>query len=146
MKRERLEKIVEEYRTQGYEIQLAAACLDLPLFLREYQPDLIAHKGNQSVAVVVKTRQALAHNSQVREMARRLNETDDWQFDLVVVEKGENGLALSQSLDEVEVHQNLDEAQSLLNSGHISAAMLLMVIDRSYSSAGWSTRRATNGA
>lgn len=122
---ERLEKIVEEYRAQGYEVIVQPHAIDLPLFLRGYQPDLVAHKGNQSVAVVVKTRQALAHNNQVREMARRLNETDDWQFDLVVVEKGENGLSLSQSLDAAEVHQNLDEAQSLLNSGHVSAAMLL---------------------
>ena len=57
---ERLLELVKKYRNQGYKVTLHPNTEDLPDFLREYSPALIAHRGDGSIVVEVKSRSSLS--------------------------------------------------------------------------------------
>ena len=49
IERERLIKLAEEYRDRGYEISIHPNPEDLPEFLRNYRPDMIARREDDAV-------------------------------------------------------------------------------------------------
>ena len=56
LERERLLKLAEEYRDHGYEISIHPNSEDLPDFLRNYRPDMIARREDDAVVIEVKSR------------------------------------------------------------------------------------------
>ncbi len=56
LERERLLKLAEEYRDRGYEISIHPNSEDLPDFLRNYRPDMIARREDDAVVIEVKSR------------------------------------------------------------------------------------------
>ncbi len=59
LERERLIKLAEEYRDKGYEILIHPNLEDLPDFLRNYRPDMIARREDEAVVIEVKSRSSL---------------------------------------------------------------------------------------
>ena len=122
---ERIEVIASEYRDQGYEVFLQPSSQILPEFLKEFQMDLLVRKDNKFTVVEVRTRQALSEDLRIREMARVLQQEDDWKFELVVIGSDQGEFSFQQSLQEEEVFESFDEALTLLDGGYVNAAMLL---------------------
>ncbi|MFP4337551.1 MAG: hypothetical protein ACLFQP_06435 [Halothece sp.] len=86
IEREELLKIAEEYRNQGYEVSIHPSVEDLPDFLKNYRPDLVARRGNEATVIEVKSRSSLDSSSMqyLRHLAQILEKNPGWQFKLVM--------------------------------------------------------------
>jgi uncharacterized protein YutE (UPF0331/DUF86 family) len=90
IERERLLKLAESYKNKGYKVILNPSSEDLPDFLNAYQPDMVVHRGNDSVAVEVKSRFSLAASSSyLRDLAEVIEQHPDWRLELVVANSEE---------------------------------------------------------
>jgi uncharacterized protein YutE (UPF0331/DUF86 family) len=86
IERERLLKLAEEYREQSYEVLFHPNLEDLPDFLKNYRPDLIARRGNEAVVIEVKSRSSLdsSSNQFLRNLAQLVEQHPGWRFELVM--------------------------------------------------------------
>jgi len=125
--RERLERIAEEYRAKGYDVLVEPSGPDLPPFLGNHRPDLIARRGDERLVIELRPSSSEAGHSQLRGLAERIERAPGWRFVLIATSPAEEllpgeRLAL---LSEPEVEEHLRQAQSLLESGQREAALLL---------------------
>ena len=117
------QKMAEEYRGQGYEVEHGA-----PLeFLPSFRADLLVHKGDETKVVAVKARQSLAADPKIAEVARLLESKPGWSFELLLVSEPERvdsteGIS---SFDGERIAKRLAEAEQSLNDGLSEAAFLL---------------------
>ena len=86
IERERLLKLAEEYRDQGYEISIHPNPEDLPDFLRNYRPDMIARSEDETVVIEVKSRSSLNSSSAqyLPNLAQVIEQHAGWRFELVM--------------------------------------------------------------
>jgi REase_AHJR-like len=123
----RLREVAEEYRGRGYEVLLEPKRKHLPRALARFHPDLVARKGDELVVVEVKSRSTLRQDPQLGELARAVRAHPGWRFELIIANPEHDGLVPegAQAWEERDVLERLDEARSLLNAGHLEAALLL---------------------
>lgn len=74
-------KTAEEYRSNGYEVQLEAL-LD---FFSNFQADLLVRKGDEVKVIEVKLRPSLAADPRISELAQLIESKPGWSFELVLV-------------------------------------------------------------
>ncbi|MBV7340194.1 hypothetical protein KFU94_70710 [Chloroflexi bacterium TSY] len=74
--RERLQTVVDEYQGRGYEVILQPGPDQLPEFLRDYQPTLIARQDEETIVIEVKSRRSLSQSPWIRDMAHLLQEKE----------------------------------------------------------------------
>lgn len=125
--RQRLERIADEYRAQGYDVLVEPSGRDVPSFLENHRPDLIARRGDERLVIEIKPSPAVAGGDRVRDLAERIEREPGWKFVLIATSPAEEllpGERLS-LLSEAEVGQRLEQARLLLDSGHREAAFLL---------------------
>ena len=125
--RERLDRIADEYRAKGYDVLVEPSGPDLPPFLGNHRPDLIARKGEERLVIELRPSSSEAGQTQLRGLAERIEREPGWRFVLISTSPAEEllpgeRLAL---LSELEVEEHLRQAQSLLESGQLEAALLL---------------------
>lgn len=116
-------KTAKEYRSKGYEVTLEAP-LD---FLPGYRADLIVRKDGEAKVIEVKSRSSLAASPQIRELAQTLEAKPGWSFELLLVAQPECLASPegSRPLDSGDIRQRIEEAETVLASGHPEAALLL---------------------
>lgn len=126
LEQNRAQVVADEYRSRGYEVIHTPGKDQLPDFLREFRPDLIVRKGDESIVVEVKSRRTLSQNPQIREMARILGEKKDWKLDLFLVGIGEDAQFTEgvQPFCEEDVLQGTEQAKTLLDAGFPEASLL----------------------
>lgn len=125
--RERLLKLAEEYREKGYEILFHPNPEDLPDFLKNYQPDMILHRGDESVVVEVKSRSTLnpASTQFLRNLAQDVEMHPGWRFELVM-DNSENEIyspKIEGSLQRHEIESRLQVARQLASQYPESALL-----------------------
>ncbi len=127
LEKQRARDIAEEYRSQGYEVIEEPSPGQLPDFLFGYRPDLLIRKGNEAIIVEVKSRTSLARNPQVQDLARILQPKPHWNFELVIVEEGDQFHTLegARPLGRDDIQQGVEKAEKLLELGFSEAALLL---------------------
>ena len=113
----------DAFRDQGYEISIDEE-LD---FLPGFKAALLARKGDQVRVIEVKIRSALANVSELDELARATKERPGWSFELLLVGEAEqleppHGAG---SFDSERIHRRLEEAETMLATGHAESALLL---------------------
>jgi REase_AHJR-like len=83
---ERLLKLANKYRNQGYEVTSHPNTEDLPDFLREYSPELIAHRGDGSIVVEVKSHSSLSSlpSEYLSGLAKVIEQHQGWRLDFVM--------------------------------------------------------------
>ena len=127
IERERLLKLAEEYRDRGYEISIHPNPEDLPDFLRNYRPDMIAHREDDAVVIEVKSRSSLnSYSTQyLQNLAQAIEQHAGWRFELVMTnpEDVTYSLKAEGSLQEHEIKSRLKVASQLLEQ-HPESAML----------------------
>lgn len=86
IERERLLELAEEYRRKGYEVVFHPTLEDLPDFLKNYRPDMIARRGEEAVVIEVKSRSSLQSDSTqyLRNLAQAIEKRPGWRFELVM--------------------------------------------------------------
>jgi uncharacterized protein YutE (UPF0331/DUF86 family) len=126
IERERLIKLAEEYRDKGYEISFHPNPEDLPDFLKNYRPDMIARRDDEAVVVEVKSRSSLNSSTQyLRNLAQVVEQHPGWRFELVMTnpEDAEYSQSAEGSLQEAEIESRLQVARQLTTQ-HLESAIL----------------------
>ena len=127
IERERLLKLAEEYRAQGYEISIHPNPEDLPDFLRNYSPDMIARREDETVVIEVKSRSSLNSSSAqyLPNLAQVIEQHPGWRFELVMTnpEDVTYSLKAESSLQANEIKSRLKIARQLLEQ-HPESAIL----------------------
>jgi uncharacterized protein YutE (UPF0331/DUF86 family) len=79
-----LRRVAEQYEKDGYEVHLRPSGSSLPPFLRDFQPDLIAHRADEHVVIEIRAKTDLATDHELRYVVSQVNAQSGWRFDLVV--------------------------------------------------------------
>ena len=119
-----LEKVAQQYRTDGYRVIIEPGKDERPGFLGDFQPDLIAYGDGESVVVEVKTRPELADNHRLSYVAARINDEPGWRFDLVVTPE-ENSTEDLTERSAPEIRELVTAAERLIDLKENDAAHLV---------------------
>ncbi len=116
-------KTAEEYRSNGYEVQLEAP-LD---FFPGFRADLLVRKGDEVKVIEVKSRPSLAADPRISELARLIESKPGWSFELVLVGEPErvDSPAGALPFEGQGILRRLEQAEISLGAGIPEAAFLL---------------------
>lgn len=81
--RQRIERIAEEYRSKGYDVLVEPSGPDLPPFLGNHRPDLIARRGDERLVIELKPSPSEAEPGRVRGLAEKIEREPGWKFVLI---------------------------------------------------------------
>jgi hypothetical protein len=128
MYRRKLQEIANDYETRGYRVLIEPAPTELPPFLANFHPDIVAYGPADSVIVEVKVGTRTAASERYRELAETIQQHPGWRFSLVVVDPRSDDVAPStrQLLDREKIVERLKEAEELLKRGVKEAAFVLL--------------------
>ena len=117
------QKTAEEYRSNGYEVQLEAF-LD---FFPNFRADLLVRKGDEVKVIEVKARPSLAADPRVSELAKLIESKPGWSFELVLVGEPEkvDSPAGALAFEGEGIVRRLEQAERSLGAGIPEAAFLL---------------------
>lgn len=118
--------IAAEYEAKGYTVLHQPEPSALPSFLRDWRPDLVAVSQDESVVIEVKNRTDL-RDPGTAALAEALAAHPRWRLELIVSNPpSASEIPSDQALaDDALISKRLDEAESLLASSHLEAALLL---------------------
>ena len=125
--RAELERVAQDLRAKGYEVFVEPSASEIPDFVREYQPDILARGATESLIVEVKQPLSESERERIRTIARRVEGHPGWRFMLVAPERTAGG-SESLGVKPIEKQQLLDwlrEARALVQSGHSRSALLV---------------------
>ncbi len=128
LEKRRLEEIAREYKGKGYEVVIQPELNTLPEFLANYQPDIIARRGDETVFIQIKSTASLAKSDYLQMVAQKIQQHPGWRFELIVTNpktSSEVDIGESPILSEQEILSRLEEAEGLLRTDHHVAALLL---------------------
>ena len=124
-----IQQVAKRYEGKGYRVVIEPRGLDIPSFVKNYQPDLIATSDNDNVVVEVKSRSQLSAIPGLRDVADVINKTEHWRFELIVVyserENDSNSVELNIDYDTTEIARSLQEVKGMDRSEHYAAAFIL---------------------
>jgi len=125
----KISQVAKDYEKNGYKVIIEPRGADIPTFIKNYQPDLIATSDKDNVVVEVKARTHFTTIEGLLDIAELINKRENWRFELVVtsskqelqseIEKKNIDLEIS------EIENNLKEIKSMAKQGLYSAAFLL---------------------
>jgi hypothetical protein len=119
-------RVAEDYRRRGYDVAIMPERSDLPEFLADYRPDVIARSPTESVVVEVKVGTRTSVAERFREIAERINRQPGWRFSLVYVSPSEpDQLIEADPAPLPQLQERAREADSLLQANQPDAAFLL---------------------
>lgn len=126
-------EVAKEYKKKGYKVVLEPRVSDLPDALRKlnFQPDIIATRGDTNLVIEVKTFESIK-NSNLAELAERIKAIDGWEFELVYTNPKKKPTIPSEATADSyeEVNTSLDRAANFLDtyasSEYPDAALLLI--------------------
>jgi hypothetical protein len=122
-----LESVAERYRSEGYQVMVAANRGILPSEINHLREsvDLIAYKDDERVAIEVKRRDQLYEINPLAEAIKQ--NLPEWRYDLVVYPPdGVDGIPLEDGEPDPDyVEALLKEAHEFLDSGKLRASFLM---------------------
>jgi hypothetical protein len=120
-------KVADEYRRRGYDVAVKPSGADLPDFLGDFKPDLIARNGTESVVVEVKVGTRTSVAERLWDVAEKVNRQPGWRFSLVFVNPDQpDEISEAQPASEAVLQERTRIAETLLRSGQREAAFLLL--------------------
>ena len=129
IERREIERIAREYEDQGYELKIAPRPSELPDFLQEYRPDIVARGSKDCLVIEAKQPIDQAERERIRGIAERVGSQPGWRFVLVSPEP--SGRAVTgepvDRPDDSDVRRLAQEARTLIIGGHQEAASIIGV-------------------
>jgi len=126
---ELVKRLADKYRELGYDVAIKPRGDRIPTFIRPYQPDLVATKGDAGIIVGVKRdRSELAKDTHLSRMAEITNAQPGWRFDLVILEPQTPIEEMVTQLAEPSsayIASLLDQAQKSARTGDVLPSFLL---------------------
>jgi hypothetical protein len=128
----RVHELAREYTRRGFEVEVHPDRKSVPAFFGAYIPDLVAHRGDEHIAIEVKSRETLSSSKQLASIAKKLESHPGWRLELVVTNSTTSENNDRWSLDPYSAKRRLGEARNLLSKNFLEAAVLV----------GWSAAEA----
>jgi hypothetical protein len=127
LQKQRIQEIGREYQTKGYDITVYPKQTQLPDFLAEFQPHIIARRDDETVIIEVKSRASLAKSPYLRELARAIEDHSGWRFELVIANPKADMPAVenTHSLGMEDIENKIETAKTLLEAHPPEAALML---------------------
>jgi hypothetical protein len=126
--RRKMQEVANDYETRGYRVLIEPAPTELPPFLANFRPDIVAYGPEDSIVVEVKVGTRTATSARDRELAETIQQHPGWRFSLVVVDPRSDDVAPTTQplLDREKIVERLKEAEALLQQGVKEAAFVLL--------------------
>jgi hypothetical protein len=123
-----LHSVAEQYRAKGYEVLLEPKGSELPPFLEDFHPDLIARRPDESVVVEVRVGTQRSVAGRYQHLAEVIRGQPGWRFDLVVLRPGEGEAPAADATlpTEGELVARVKKADELQAAGSLSAGFLVL--------------------
>jgi uncharacterized protein YutE (UPF0331/DUF86 family) len=125
--RAELERVAQEYRARGYQVVVSPSASEVPDFVREYPPDIVARGTQDSVVIEVRHGVSSADRDRLRAIAERVERHPGWRFVVVSAPSGRGLLSDTEfrPIDMEKVRALLREAEGLKSAGHREASLLV---------------------
>lgn len=123
----KLNQIAREYEQMGYTVVLRPQPSDLPPFLSQFQPDLVAFSDSENVVIEVRSRESLGDRREnIKDLAEAIDRHGGWRFELVVMNprSGAREIDSELELSMQEIHMRIGIARELLSDGQPELAAL----------------------
>jgi hypothetical protein len=126
--RRKIQELANDYEMRGYNVLIEPATTELPAFLANFHPDIVAYGPEDSIVVEVKVGTSTSAAERYRELAETIQQRPGWRFSLVVVDPRSDDVAPStqQLLDREKIVVCLKEARELTKRGVKEAAFVLL--------------------
>ena len=126
--RDKIQEIVDTYRRRGYDVVVAPTATELPSFLADFEPDIVAHGPEDSVVVKVKVGTRTAASERYRELAEAIRHHSGWRFSLVVIDPLSDDIAPSTQhlLTREQIVDHLKTTEELLQRDAKEMAFVLL--------------------
>ncbi|MDD5700490.1 MAG: hypothetical protein PHU23_00445 [Dehalococcoidales bacterium] len=123
----RITQIANEYRQNGYTVIIEPSIKELPNFLSDYKPDIIAKNNNESVIIEIISHSNILKESQLSRIAEIIESHPGWRFELVMTNPKGNTLISSEArLPKVEeVSKRLTKAKKLVSDTDYEVAIAI---------------------
>jgi Holliday junction resolvase len=125
----KIRQVAKDYEKSGYKVIIKPCGTDIPSFIMNYQPDIIATSETDNVVVEVKTRTDLATIERLKDIAEIVNKRENWRFELIVTtskqEITSENEKINIDLDIAEIKRSIDEVKRLAVQNFNGAAFLL---------------------
>ena len=122
-----VERVANDLRQRGYDVVTEPSISELPDFLREYRPDIIAKSADESLVVQVNDLRSSTEQGRARAIARLVANQPGWRF--LLVSPPSNPGAVFQGdeplLEPARVRDLLSEAQAVAKHGLSRAALVM---------------------
>jgi hypothetical protein len=128
--RRKIQEVAREYRRAGYRVFVEPTGPDVPEFLGDYPPDLIAIGDRESVVIEVKSVRGFDRSDETHEVSSRVSKHAGWRFELVVTNPRRGSQADEKSpWDLLVVDTHLQQVRALFELDQLQAAFLLLWAD-----------------
>jgi hypothetical protein len=128
LERTRLREIAREYEKNGYRVVVEPHGPDLPTFLADFRPDLIAFGKDETVVIEIESRATLTDSPSLVALTDAIAARPGWRFELVVTNSRNAAIAgdRAQRLDPQEIEDRLATAETVLNNDQVDSAFILV--------------------
>jgi uncharacterized protein YutE (UPF0331/DUF86 family) len=126
--RKRITAIAREYAEKGYDVNVSPNRDELPEFLQNFRPDIVATSYNENVVVEVKAWKNLVKSPYLPKLAKAIEENEGWRFEMVVTNPRRKNEPIEDDIDVLnkeDIIKRIDEIKHLLEIEQIEAAILL---------------------
>lgn len=121
-------RLAEQYRQEGFDVEIEPDADHSPAFLGGYRPDLIVRGGDRSIIVEVRGGGGGSGES-LREIAERVAGEPGWTFELLFLGKDPDDIQIPGALlSEPEIEDRIRRASLLSDQGSSDTAFLLLWI------------------
>ena len=115
--------LVPQLEAEGYEVYLHPSRPMVPEFLGDFQPDVLAFRGDEKLVVEIK-RKSKDAEKQMQQISKLLQGRSGWNLRLIWLSPTSELVALPRQTRET-IKARIEEARALVSAIHVSAAMLL---------------------
>jgi Holliday junction resolvase len=125
----KIKQVARDYEKKGYNVKIEPKGNDLPSFIQNYQPDIIASNENETVVIEVKTRADMATIEKLKNVADLINDRKGWRFELVITTSRQETESkrgpLLEGLVITKIDETLNETKELIKLKYYNAAFIL---------------------
>ncbi|HFJ9378300.1 hypothetical protein [Bacillus thuringiensis] len=121
----KIKEVANQYIQKGYTVFIDPVSHDIPDFLKNFSPDIIAISNDDKVIIEVKSKTTLIHSKELESMANLINQQDGWRFELVVTNSKNLENENQEELSLNAVINMLTEAEKLLEYDFLNASFII---------------------
>ncbi len=110
--RRKIWELAKKYKSRGYKVLTEPSPEELPQFLKDFHPALIAYGPQDSVVIEVRVGMQTSVSDRYRELMEAIQQHPGWNFSLAIVDPKSDEVAplTDQLLDREAINARLKEA------------------------------------